>query len=288
MVSAPAAGAKLAQPCATRGLTMNSFRHSGKLGDIIYSLPAVKSLGGGSYFVDHRTEYLRKPPLGKQAAKMMTDLLLTQHYIQHAALYDGQPVTCDLDRFREIAVGVHFFNGVRAQTNRITGMLFGGLAEQTRAQLIPKIEIDLPQCHWECAALPGKANVEPWLSGINKKRVADIVICKTNRHPGKLEWNVLRPFAQKAVFIGFETEHVAFSCSHFLVEFYKATDLVDLAEVIAGAKLFVGNQCFGLALADAMSLPRVVEVWDESPNRMSAMNAHCVLTRDIVERYVQP
>jgi hypothetical protein len=65
---------------------MNSFRHSGKLGDIIYSLPAVKALGGGSYFVDHRTEYLQKPPLGEQAAKMMTDLLLTQDYVRHAAL----------------------------------------------------------------------------------------------------------------------------------------------------------------------------------------------------------
>jgi hypothetical protein len=267
---------------------MNSFRHSGKLGDIIYSLPAVKALGGGSYFVDHRTEYLRKPPLGEQAAKMMTDLLLTQDYVRHAALYDGRPVTCDLDRFRETAVGLHFFNALRAQTNRLTGILFGGLAEQARAQLIPKIELDLPQCHWDCAALPGKANVDPWLSGINNKHVADIVICKTDRHPGKLDWNMLREFANKAVFIGFENEHLAFCSSYFPVGFYKATDFVDFAQVIAGAKLFVGNQCFGLALADAMALPRVVEAWQDSPNRMSAMNAHYVLTRDVVERYVRP
>jgi hypothetical protein len=50
---------------------MNSFRHSGKLGDIIYSLPAVRALDGGSYFIDHRTEYFRKPPLGEQTARMM-------------------------------------------------------------------------------------------------------------------------------------------------------------------------------------------------------------------------
>jgi hypothetical protein len=267
---------------------MHSFRHSGKLGDIIYSLPAVKALGGGSYFVDHRTEYLQKPPLGEQAAKMMADLLLTQDYVRHAALYDGRPVTCDLDRFREKAVGIHVFNAVRAQTNRITGLLFGSLAEQTRNLLIPKIAVDLPQCHWECATLPGKAKLDPWLSGIGRKHVADIVICKTERHPGKLDWNILQRFADRAIFVGLENEHFAFSRSHFAIEFYKATDFVDLAQVISGAKLFVGNQCFALALADAMSVPRAVEVWFESPNRMSGINAHYVLTRDVVERYVQP
>ena len=267
---------------------MNSFRHSGKLGDIIYSLPAVKALGGGSYLVDHRTEYFGKPALGERAARMMTELLLTQDYIQQAALYDGRPVSCDLDRFREVAVSIHLFNGLRAQTNRATGMLFGDALERIREQIIPKIELDLPQCHWDCAALPGRANVDPWLSGMDKKHVADIVICRTERHPGKLDWNVLRPIAHKAVFVGFEKERLAFHKSRFAVAFYKAADFVDLAQVIAGAKLFVGNQCFGLALADAMSVPRVVEVWDESPNRGSAMNAHYVLTPDVVEAYVQP
>jgi hypothetical protein len=200
----------------------------------------------------------------------------------------GGVVPCVVDGLRDPAVGFHFFNVLRAQTNRLTGILFGNLAEQIRDQLIPRIEVDLPQCHWECAALPGKADVTPWLSGIGKKHLADIVICKTDRHPGKLDWNVLRQFAHKAIFLGFQDEHLAFASSHFPVEFYKATDLVDLARVIAGAKLFVGNQCFGLALADAMSLPRVVEVWHDSPNRMSAINAHYILTREVVERYVRP
>jgi hypothetical protein len=267
---------------------MHSFRHSGKLGDIIYSLPAVRALGGGSYLVDHRTEYFQKPPLGEAAAGMMTQLLRTQGYIQDAALYDGRPVTCDLDRFREKAVGIHAFNTLRAQTNHFTGLLFGSAAEQVRANIIPRIDVDLPQYHWECVALPGQANLDPWLSDISPKHIGDIIVCRTGRRPGKLDWQALAPFAQRIVFVGFEMEHLDFCRSQFSVQFYKATDFIDLAQVIAAAKLFVGNQCFGLALADAMSVPRVVEVWDESPNRMLSANAHDTLTREVIERYVQP
>jgi hypothetical protein len=288
VVSASAAGAEPAQPVATGGLIMHSFRHSGKLGDIIYSLPAVRALGKGCYFVDHRTEYFQKPPLGELAAGMMTQLLCTQDYIHHAALYDGRPVTCDLDRFREKAVGVHVFNTLRAQSNRFAGLVFGNAAEQVRESIIPRIEVDLPQCHWECVALPGKANLDPWLSGISPKLVGDIVVCRTGRRAGSLDWRILAPFARNTVFVGFEMEHFAFCKSQFPVEFYQAADFIDLARVIAGAKLFVGNQCFGLALADAMSVPRVVEVWDESPNRMLSANAHDTLTREVIERHVQP
>ena len=57
---------------------MNTFRHSGKLGDIVYSLPAVRALGGGLMYLDYRTAYFEKPPLGKESASMMIDLLRTQ------------------------------------------------------------------------------------------------------------------------------------------------------------------------------------------------------------------
>lgn len=267
---------------------MRSFRHSGKLGDIIYSLPAVRALGGGSYFVDHRTEYFQKPPLGEASAEMMTQLLRTQSYIHDAALYDGRLVTCDLDRFRDKAGGIHVFNFLRAQGNRFAGLLFGNAVEQMRENIIPKIEVDLPQCHWDCVSLPGKANLEPWLSGISPKHIGDIVVCKTDRYPGQLDWRMLAPFARKTVFVGLELEHFAFCESRFPVEFYKATDFVDLAQVIAAAKLFVANQGFGLALAEAMSVPRVVEVFDESPNRILSTNAHDSLTREIIEMHVSP
>jgi len=266
---------------------MNTFRHSGKLGDIIYSLPAIKALGGGSYFVDHRTEHFQKPPLGEKSAQMMVDLLRTQSYIQQADLYDGRPVTCDLDRFREGAVGVHVFNSIRSGVSRIASTFLGEAGEQITAQIAPRIEMDLPQWHWECAGLPGKAEVSaPWISGIPGKRLADIVISKTDRHPGEFDWCALREFSDRAIFVGHEDEHRAFCATHFRVNFYKAADLVDFVRVVAGAKLFVGNQSFGLALADALRTPRVAQIWDQSPNAVSGADAYRHLSRELVNVYI--
>ena len=70
---------------------MNSFRHSGKLGDIIYSLPAVRALGGGIFYVDASTTYFEKPALGRATAQMMVDLLETQEYIHGAAIFNENP-----------------------------------------------------------------------------------------------------------------------------------------------------------------------------------------------------
>ncbi|MEO6830026.1 MAG: hypothetical protein ABI164_09450, partial [Acidobacteriaceae bacterium] len=60
----------------------------------------------------------------------------------------------------------------------------------------------------------------------------------------------------------------------------------DLAQVIAGAKLYVGSQSFGLALADSMLIPRVAELSEQNPIRMSAVHGHQMLTTHLMEEYV--
>ena len=131
---------------------MSTFRHSGKLGDIIYSLPAVKALGGGTFYVDHRTRYPGKAPLGRQTALMMVDLLKTQDYIAQACLYEGASIQYDLDKFRDKTFHIHIFNLINRQADDIAGSLFGGLAKELRRLIIPPIEVDLRR-------LTGKAPV---------------------------------------------------------------------------------------------------------------------------------
>jgi hypothetical protein len=126
----------------------------------------------------------------------------------------------------------------------------------------------------------------PWLTGISPKPVADIVICRTGRHSGTLDWLRLKEYADRAVFVGLEEEWQAFCHDWFPIPFYKAADLVDFARVVGGAKLYVGNQSFGLALAEAMLIPRVAQLWEVSPNRMPLVRGHHVLTSDIVDRYI--
>jgi len=266
---------------------MNTFRHSGKLGDIIYSLPAVRGLGGGIFYVDHQTQYPEKPPLGRDTALMMVDLLETQDCIQRADLYDGTPIRYDLDEFRSKALPVHIFNSIKHGTDDLAGSLFGGFVKELRRHLVPKLEVDLPQFHWESVGLPGRADLtKPWITGIQKKSLADLVVCKTVRYSGTLDWAELKPYSKRSIFVGLEHEWRSFCENYFQIDFYKAENLVDLTHVIAGAKLFVGNQSLGLALADAMLIPRVAQLWDESPNRMSPANAHRVLTHALVTTYI--
>jgi hypothetical protein len=111
---------------------------------------AVKARGGGVYFVGYRTEYREKPPLGKQPALMMIDLLSTQDYIVEANLYEGQPLTCDLDRFRDKAVGIHIFNAIRAETDQIAGALFGGSSKSFGGG-------SFPECRWTSRNATGNA-----------------------------------------------------------------------------------------------------------------------------------
>ena len=51
-----------------------------------------------------------------------------------------------------------------------------------------------------------------------------------------------------------------------LTEAYKTKGLLEAAQVIAGAKLFVGNQTATHAIAEGLKKPIVLEVWREGPN----------------------
>jgi hypothetical protein len=265
-----------------------SFRHSGKLGDIIYSLPAVRAMGGGIFYVDAATQYFEKPPLGRETAQMMVELLQTQDYIHRATIFNGEPISCDLDRFRDKAVPVHILNIFNSETDKLAGLLFGNAVQALRREIVPGLEVNLAQFHWEAVGLPGRADLSiPWIQGIEPKPLAEIVISKTRRHPGTLDWLALKKHASRSLFVGLAEEWSAFREAYFDVDFYQVSNLLEFAQVIAGAKLYVGNQSFGLALADAMLIPRIAELWQSNPIRMSAIRGHHVLTQQVVEAYIQ-
>lgn len=237
--------------------------------------------------MDPVTQSFGKPPLGMLAAEMMVELLQTQDYIQHASLFQGEPIQYDLDRFRERAIPLQVLNGVQAETDTFMGLLFGETIQKLKRRIIPKLEVDLPQLHWECVGLPGNANLDvAWLKGIQQKPIADIVICRTGRQSGALDWMLLKSYGQRMVFVGLEEEWQAFRGSYFNVDFYKASSLLDLARVIAGAKIYIGSQSFGLALAESMLVPRVAELSERHPIRMSAVHGYQILTPHLMEVYV--
>src|ERR1043165_8558277 len=84
---------------------MKTFRHGGKIGDTIFSLPTIRELGGGILYLPEKT------PDGCNALySSLKELLLQQSYIKEVREYPsglpymelapGIPIDYDLDRAR--------------------------------------------------------------------------------------------------------------------------------------------------------------------------------------------
>ena len=78
---------------------VSSFKHSGDLGDIIFSLPAVRALGGGVLYLDpeggHGSSLVNTLPAGRtklnrEAILGITPVLLRQGYVKEVRMWAGE------------------------------------------------------------------------------------------------------------------------------------------------------------------------------------------------------
>ena len=239
---------------------MPIFKHSGYNGDIIYSLRATKELGGGNYYVDYETSYLgSKESLGEERSKALADLISTQKYIKKAGICGRYKKSdFDFDRFRIFSPKRLFF-----QHLALTHWMACGRCD----------DIDLTQ---------------KWFT-IDPIKKAEIVICRSDRRWSKdFAWKKLEPYKERCLFLGHKREWKRFCGSCFKVPNYEVNNLVEFAQIIAGCKLFVGNQSFGFSLAEAMKVNRILEVFEESPNcKPQTLNGHMVLHDKFLRKYLK-
>ena len=215
-----------------------SFKHSGAFGDLIYSLALVKHFGGGDFYL-HLNQidwigyhyYGSKPNpihqgrLTEQDYEFMHDFILDLPYInKFNILTPDVEITHNLDRFRPMFVG-HPGNYVD-----IYATVFGIRDVGTQTMM----------------------RNTAWLEVKNPKRIARTVINRTNRWlPPQLgpAWSE-SDWAKDAVFIGLANEYTDFvRATGYDIEHYPTQSMLDMAEVIAGADLFIGNQSSALSLA---------------------------------------
>jgi hypothetical protein len=72
-----------------------TFKHSGATGDIIFSLPTIKKMGGGTLYIS---------PYHLQRAESIAPLIKLQDYITDVIISDiTPPINVDLDKFRVFA-----------------------------------------------------------------------------------------------------------------------------------------------------------------------------------------
>lgn len=237
----------------SKGKSMKKFKHSGHLGDIISGLPAIIQLGGGQLFISDKP-CVAPPLVLSEVVPMLRPLLESQPYIKSVEGWSNQEIDYDMDTFRDRGYNLAKDNLAECQLKNFN------------------LTYDLTQ-KW--------LNVPP----IYK---ADIVINRTVRyHNPDFNWNkVLNSFPdQKILFVGLQNEYDAFN--HKEIEFYQVKDFLELASIIAGSKLFIGNQSFCWWLAEAMKVNRWQETCSYTPNSLPYTNNGKAIrdtTKDIEDR----
>jgi hypothetical protein len=222
-----------------------SFKHSGNAGDIIYSLPAAIALSNDQpihYYMNigQKGHYGKRPhPLGglmlnEKMGDMLKPLLLSQSYITSCDRYHDQQIDFDLDLIRSYPFPLN-----RGNISRWYFYLFA-------------VNVDLSK---------------PWLkveADMNWKEY--IVISRSQRYqaPG-ISYSFLKKYGKK-VFVGVEAEWKEMRQQLPDIEYRPVNDFLELAKMIAGSRLFIGNQSFPFSIAEALKTQRLLEVYHQCPN----------------------
>lgn len=101
-----------------------------------------------------------------------------------------------------------------------------------------------------------------WLSVTPSPKSKNRIICaRSGRYRnGSFPWKqIVQHYGDKLLFVGLKHEHAEF-CSHWgMVEYQPINDFLELAQVIAGSELFIGNQSSPMAVAEGLKHPTIQE-----------------------------
>jgi hypothetical protein len=244
---------------------MNKFKHSGTLGDIIYALPIMKHFGGGEFYlhlnqIDWIGQYYygAKPDPFHQGRMTLQDFdfmksfMHVQDYInKFDIMQPDTEITHNLDRFRPVFVG-HPGNYVDIYANTFN--------------ITDKFTVD-------------RVRNTPWLTVDTPTTIAgkSIVINRTSRwtpHQLPKQWQTWQDAGMEkdSVFVGLASEYQEFKkITGWDVPHHATENMLDLARVIAGSEMFIGNQSVALSLAIGLG----ANVWCEHRTDMPLERNEC-------------
>lgn len=246
--------------------SLTTFKHSGNCGDIIYSLPAVWQLsknGKAEFYLqtDQRGRYNNYHPLGdvmlnKQMVEMLKPLLLYQPLCEKCEIYNGNVVDYDLDEFRKL---IQF---------------------QDRG--------NVPRWYFYVYAVYPSLS-DPWLVAPKDLSMKNaIVVARSHRYRNPhISYNFLKKYPD-VFFVGVEEEFSDMKASIPNLVYKPVNDFLEMATIINSCKVFIGNQSFPFAIAEALKVNRLLEVYYNSPNvNVEGKGAHDFLYQPQFEKTVE-
>ena len=229
---------------------MKVFNHRGSRGDIIYALPSIIASGGGELNINR-----------KDYTSFLESLLRLQLCISKLNFGIWKKNGINLDLFRHIAIV---------------------------AYKVDKVAKHLAQSHLEVVHESFDLSKE-WLFNIKPKKEAKIIINRTTHYHDKeeIDWKLLSDYKKDILFIGLDYEYREFERKYFDVKRRICSNALEIAELIKGSNLFVGNQSLCFALAEAMKCPRVLEVYYIRNNCLpNGKDGYIYLDEELIKRYL--
>ena len=264
---------------------MNKVFHTAKIGDIVYSLPAIFRRGGTKeYHIqrEHATEYLRP-------------LLESQPYIGAVIHSKNCPDDVDINfesyqAFYRLMIGPDLIKlnmmcaGVRS--HHFPLKLSGVTLHSEHVKYMDGVHVDLD----EYRDLQGWSQDHAWLK-VDPVHKHDIIINRSPRYnEDYFDYSIL--WGRDCGFIGLEEEYEEFEKKYKqgvkpISEYIKVDNALDVTRYIAGSKLFVGNQSSCKAIAEGLKHPRLVEISRSWPDAMPVGKyGHITITKDLIEKYL--
>lgn len=237
---------------------MNTFKHSGTLGDIIYALPIMKHFGGGElylhlhqidwiayYYYRTRPHQIHQGKMNQQDFEFLSTFMNRQSYIKKFdVLAPHTEITHNLDKFRPQFVS-HPGNYVDVYAEAF------GITD---------------------AAVKEKLRNEPWLTAdpanlCGKKWVINRTLRYTPSTLSPL-WQQWKEQGREedSLFIGLPDEFVAFShATGWKIDYLPLDNIDQMASVIAGSECFIGNQSSALSIAIGLGKNYICESRQDMP-----------------------
>jgi hypothetical protein len=298
-----------------------TFKHSFNSGDLISVLPGIKHLcekNNTKAIVYQRlnlqADYGHNDPhpvkdnngrhvcMNEDIFNMMKPLLEAQPYIEKFEIWEGQQAMIDYDKTR----------------HNSQMPLPGGSIHKWPSLIYPQLECDLNEpwisipanVNYQLAWEVEMAHLAPSLSPEEIIRIYDqtgrlffkrhesrvvranicndkVLINRTERYQNPyIDYSFLKMHEDVTVFAGTRQEYDIF-CKKWNLTYaaYLSVDnFLDLSIAIKKCKLFIGNQSFCWHLADAMKVPRILEVCAQYPNTFpTGSNGYSFITQEALE-----
>ena len=218
-----------------------SFLHSGRLGDLIYSLATIKELAKSHkcklYIQINKPvldyyDHLRKVLITKRSGDMIIPLLKKQEFLEDVGIYNGEKIDINFDLFRDIPINKSFYSS-----------------------------------RWFSHLVGVNLNMEnTFLSSTLHKSIKNkIIIGRSPRYRNSfLNYKFLKN-VKNIMCIGLKEEYDDLKKDIFNLEFHDCDDFLEMAEIIKSCKFYIGNMSLQYIMAEGLKVPRLLEASPDFP-----------------------